>query len=252
MTDPDVADTDGRGRTRFTRARILEAARQELGRDPDSSLGDIAEAAGVVRRTVYGHFSGRAALVEGLVEDAAQALRQALASREASAPDAVTALARFVLAVWPVGDRYRMLLRLAPHDLGAERVDEILAPARDTATAIIARGQRQGLFRAGLPPGPLCRALEGYLLGLLECMNAGTWTDDGTRSATAALIAMGVDADLAVAHVRRPGGSERVRRPDTDLEDLTEHTSRRGHPCTTPRPMTNSSASPATATPPCT
>ena len=47
---------------RLTRARILEAA----------------EAAGVVRRTVYGHFDGRAALVTGLVEDAAQALRRAL------------------------------------------------------------------------------------------------------------------------------------------------------------------------------
>ena len=41
-----------------TRARILEAARRELGRDPDSSLGDIAEAAGVARRTLYEHFAG--------------------------------------------------------------------------------------------------------------------------------------------------------------------------------------------------
>lgn len=236
--DPDASDTAGRGRTRCTRARILEAAGRELGRDPDSSLGDIAEAAGVVRRTVYGHFSGRAALVERLVEDAAQALRQALATREAPAPDAVTALARFVLDVWPVGERYRMLLRLAPHDLGAERVDEILAPARDAATAIIARGQRQGLFRAGLPPGPLSRALEGYLLGLLECVNTGIWTDDGTRAATAALIAMGVDADLAVTRVRGPGRSE--------------HASRKGLPCTTHSPTTNLSTSPATAKPPCT
>ncbi|MEU8691239.1 TetR family transcriptional regulator [Streptomyces sp. NPDC048665] len=114
MTSAPVTDTPGRSRALLTRARIVEAARQELGRDPDSSLGDIAVAAGVVRRTVYGHFNGRAALVEGLVEDAAQALWQALATRGVREPDAVTALARFVLAVWPVGDRYRMLLRLAP------------------------------------------------------------------------------------------------------------------------------------------
>ncbi|MFD9325090.1 TetR/AcrR family transcriptional regulator [Streptomyces sp. NPDC060065] len=208
MTGAYVADAEGCSRTRLTRDRILEAARQELGRDPDSSVGDIAEAAGVVRRTVYGHFSGRAALVEGLVEDAAWALRQALAVPEDRASDVVTALARFVLAVWPVGDRYRMLLRLAPQDLGAERVAEVLAPARDTATAIIARGQRQGVFQASIPPGPLSRALEGHLLGLLECVNAGTWTDDGTRAATAALIAMGVDDGLAVACVRRLGRSK--------------------------------------------
>ncbi|MBX7554646.1 TetR/AcrR family transcriptional regulator [Streptomyces sp. NPDC004232] len=210
MTSAPVTDTPGRSRALLTRARILEAARQELGRDPDSSLGDIAVAAGVVRRTVYGHFNGRAALVEGLVEDAAQALWQALATRGVREPDAVTALARFVLAVWPVGDRYRMLLRLAPQDLGAERVTEVLAPARETAAAIIARGQRQGVFQTGVPAGPLSRALEGHLLGLLECVNADTWSDDGTRTAAAALIAMGVDGDLAVTFVRSLGRPDRA------------------------------------------
>lgn len=202
MTRARVTDTQGRSRTRLTRARILEAARRELGRDPDSSLGDIAEAAGVVRRTVYGHFGGRAALVEGLVEDAAQALRQALAVPESPGADAVTALACFVLAVWPVGDRYRMLLRLAPQDLGAARVDEVLAPVRETAAAIIARGQRQGVFQTTVPPGPLSRALEGYLVGLLECVNAGSWAGDGTRGAAAALVAVGVDREVAAAVVR--------------------------------------------------
>ncbi|MFF2518634.1 TetR/AcrR family transcriptional regulator [Streptomyces sp. NPDC058086] len=209
MTSPRVTG-GGRHQTQLTRARILEAARQELGRDPDSSLGDIAEAAGVVRRTVYDHFAGRSALVEGLVADAAEALRRALAAVTIRDPDAVTAMASFVLALWPVGDRYRMLLRLAPQDLGAERVNEVLAPARDMAASIIERGQRQGAFRTSVPPGPLSRALEGHLLALLECVNAGTWRDDGTRTATAALIAVGADGDLAVTQVRRLGRPERV------------------------------------------
>ncbi|MEU4490746.1 TetR/AcrR family transcriptional regulator [Streptomyces purpurascens] len=177
-----------------TRARILEAAGRELGRDPDSSLTDIAEAAGVVRRTVYAHFAGRSALVEGLATEAAEALRHALATVAAPGPDdAATALRRFVLALWPVGDRYRILLRLAPQDLGAARVDEILAPARDMATAIIERGQRQGVFHTRIPPAPLGRALEKLLLALLDCVNAGTWSDDGTQSARAALIAVGAE-----------------------------------------------------------
>ncbi|MFH0177030.1 TetR/AcrR family transcriptional regulator [Streptomyces cacaoi] len=209
MTDPDVTG-GGRRRTRLTRARILEAARRELGRDPDSSLGDIAEAAGVVRRTVYDHFGGRSALVEGLASDATEALRRALTTVQVPGPDAVTAMARFVLALWPVGDRCRTLLRLAPQDLGAERVNEILGPARETATAIIERGQRQGVFHTNVPPDPLGRALEGLLLALLECVNAGTWSDDGTRAATAALIAVGADGDLAAAQVRRLARPERL------------------------------------------
>ncbi|MFF7310857.1 TetR family transcriptional regulator [Streptomyces sp. NPDC008137] len=180
---------------RLTRARILEAARRELGRDPDSSLTDIAEAAGVVRRTVYGHFAGRSALVEGLATEAAEALRGALAAVATRAPDAdaATALRHFVLALWPVGDRYRILLRLTPQDLGTARADEILAPARDLATAIIERGQQEGVFQTGIPPAPLARALEKLLLALLDCVNAGTWSDDGTHSARAALIAVGAE-----------------------------------------------------------
>lgn len=205
MTSPR-ADGPGHRRTRPTRARILEAARQELGRDPDSSLSDIAEAAGVVRRTVYAHFTGRSALIEGLASEAAEALRHALAAVAVPGadadPDAGTALARFVLALWPVGDRFRTLLRLAPQDLGTGRRDEILAPARDMAVAIIERGQRQGVFPTCAPPAPLSRALEAFLLALLECVNAGSWRDDGTRAATAALIAVGVDGGLAAAQVR--------------------------------------------------
>ncbi|MEV5772145.1 TetR/AcrR family transcriptional regulator [Streptomyces antimycoticus] len=200
MPSPRVLPAPGCRRTRTTRTRILEAARRELDRDPDSSLGDIAEAAGVSRRTVYGHFSGRSALVEGLVDDAAQALREALTAVALPAPDAATALARFVLALWPVGDRYRMLLRLAPQD--AERAD-VLAPVRDLATAIITEGRRQGVFHTRLPPPVLSRAVEAHVLALLDCVNTGTWTDDGTRTAAAALIAVGVDGDLAAAHVRR-------------------------------------------------
>lgn len=209
MTSPRVSGA-ARRQTQLTRARILEAARQRLGRDPDTSLTDIAEAAGVVRRTVYDHFAGRSALVEGLVADATEALRRALAAAAVPDPDAATSMARFVLALWPVGDRYRMLLRLAPQDLGAERLNEVLAPARDMAVSIIERGQRQGVFHTSVPPGPLSRALEGHLLALLECVNAGTWSDDGTRTAAAALIAVGTDSALAVTQVRRLGRPERV------------------------------------------
>jgi hypothetical protein len=37
-----------------TRDRILDVALDVLGENPDAGMGDIASAAGVVRRTVYG------------------------------------------------------------------------------------------------------------------------------------------------------------------------------------------------------
>ncbi|MFG2959733.1 TetR/AcrR family transcriptional regulator [Streptomyces sp. NPDC048291] len=186
-----------------TRARILEAARRELGRDPDCTLADIAEAAGVARRTVYVHFTGRAALVEGLAADAAEAVRLASETTRSPSADAATALARFVLTLWPAADRYRVLVNLARQDLDAHRVDEVLAPARTAVAGILARGQRQGVFHTTVPPGPLSRALEAYLLSLLETANAHAWTDDGRTAATTALIAAGVDRDLAATTVHR-------------------------------------------------
>ncbi|MFG1666176.1 TetR/AcrR family transcriptional regulator [Streptomyces sp. Y7] len=198
-----------RRRTRATRARILDAALRELGRNPDSSLGAIAEAAGVARRTLYTHFAGRAALVKGLTEDAVRAIRQAMADASATGPGPGTragpasALARFVLTLWPVGDAYRTLIGLARQDLGPDQVSRLLAPARETVAGILAEGQRRGVFHTVVPPGPLSAAIEAHLLALLGTVNAGIWADDGSGAATSALIAAGVDSATATATVRR-------------------------------------------------
>ncbi|MFE5892104.1 helix-turn-helix domain-containing protein [Streptomyces sp. NPDC056462] len=242
MTSPTAPRPVRRRRTtRATRARILDAALRELGRNPDCSLGDIAEAAGVARRTVYTHFTGRAALVEGLAGEAAQAIRLAVADTSGAdtsgadmsgadtsgagpgAPDPdpdrdpdpgpASDLAHFVLTLWPVGDCYRTLMGLARQDLGSEQVSDLLAPARERVAGILAEGQRQGVFHGAVPPGPLSGAIEAHLLALLGTVNSGIWADDGTGAATAALIAAGVDSDTAAVTVRRLHATDRIRPP---------------------------------------
>jgi AcrR family transcriptional regulator len=190
-----VAREPQRRNARSNRARILATARRELGRNPDTTLEELARAAGVVRRTLFGHFPGRAALLEALAEEASEVLRGAVAAgaeRIGPAEPAERALAYFVMLMWPVGDRYRMLLALARRDLGEERVAEILAPARAEAAAILERGQRDGVFPAHLPPAVLSAGLEAMTVALLEQVNAGALEDDGTRVAIAQLIAAGV------------------------------------------------------------
>ncbi|MGW0941081.1 TetR/AcrR family transcriptional regulator [Streptomyces sp. NPDC002623] len=196
-----VAREPQRRNSRSNRARILATARQELGRNPDVTLEEIARASGVVRRTLFGHFPGRAALLEALAEEASEALRAVLAVAARPEDPAERALAVFVQSIWPVGDRYRLLLALAQRDLGIERVADILAPARDEVTSILARGQRTGVFHTQLPPAVLSAGLEGMHIALLEEVNTGALEDDGTRTAVATLVAAGVPEGRARAVV---------------------------------------------------
>lgn len=196
MSQP-VGRVPQRRNARSNRARILATARQELGRNPDITLEELARASGVVRRTLFGHFPGRAALLEALAEEAAEALQAAVAEGVTESEPAERAFAHFMLAMWPVGDRYRMLLALAQRDLGKDRVTETLAPSRVAATAILERGQREGVFHTELPAAVLSAGLEAMTVALLEEVNTGALEDNGTRAATAALIAAGVPQERA-------------------------------------------------------
>ncbi|PAZ14828.1 TetR family transcriptional regulator [Streptomyces sp. SA15] len=200
MTKP-VGREPVRRNARSNRARILSTARQELGRNPDVTLEEIARAAGVVRRTLFGHFPGRAALLEALTEEASEVLREAVVRGTRPEEPADRALAYFTFSMWPVGDRYRMLLGMARRDLGAERVAEVLSPARDAVTAVLERGQRDGVFHTHLPAPVLSAGLEAMTVALLEEVNTGALRDDGTRTAIAMLVAAGVPEKRASAVV---------------------------------------------------
>ncbi|MEU4895762.1 TetR/AcrR family transcriptional regulator [Streptomyces sp. NPDC044780] len=200
MAKPAAREPQRRN-ARSNRARILATARRELGRNPDITLEELARAAGVVRRTLFGHFPGRAALLEALVEEASESLQGAAAAAARPSEPADRALAYFWLSTWPVGDRYRMLLAVTRRDLGADSVGEILRPARDEVTAILERGQRDGVFHTHLPPAVLSAGLEAMTVALLEQVNTGALEDDGTRAAVAMLIAAGVPREQASAVV---------------------------------------------------
>lgn len=207
MSQP-VGRVPQRRNARSNRARILATARQELGRNPDITLEELARAAGVVRRTLFGHFPGRAALLDALAEEAAEALQAAVTVGAGATEQADRALAHFTLALWPVGDRYRMLLALARRDLGMDRVAGILEPARVRVTAIVEQGQRDGVFHTQLPAPVLSAGLEAMTVAVLEEVNTGALEDDGTRVAVTTLIAAGVPEKRAQIVVDQVAAAE--------------------------------------------
>nr|BFD82622.1 TetR/AcrR family transcriptional regulator [Streptomyces sp. Xyl84] len=190
------------------RRRILDVALAELLRDPDASMDQIARAAGVVRRTVYGHFPSREALISTLVDDAVQVLADAHARGREGVEDPAEALARSVLAIWPIADRYRLLVALAQRTVTMEGIRERLAPVRSSCADLLQRGVERGAFSSPLPAPALAHVHEQILFALMEAVNDGLLDarEAGSSAAVTVLTSAGVPASLAGALVSKLGG----------------------------------------------
>lgn len=190
-------DRPRRSQARANRSRIIEAAIGAFAADPDASMDDVARAAGVVRRTVYGHFPSREALVEGIADEASAELVAVLDGLPdlPDRPDLATAL--LALLTWPIGDRFRMLLTFARKELGEERIRELLGPARAPSVALVERGQADGVFSTYLPASVLVTMTEAVTLALFEEANSGVIPDVGTSFGVASLVLLGFTPDRA-------------------------------------------------------
>lgn len=198
--------TTGRSpRAEANRRRILDVALTELLRDPDASMDQIARAAGVVRRTVYGHFPSREALIGTLVDGAVEAVATAHAAGREGSEDLAKAVAGSVLAVWEVADRYRFLVALAQHSGTAQGIRERLAPVRDACTELLRRGLDTGVFVSPLPAPALAYVHEQMMFAVMEAVNDGLLDAKGAgrSAAVTVLTAAGVPASLATALVAK-------------------------------------------------
>ncbi|MFD8813635.1 TetR/AcrR family transcriptional regulator, partial [Streptomyces sp. NPDC059627] len=216
MTTGNTADS-GRpvagSRADANRRRILDVALAELLHDPDASMDQIARAAGVVRRTVYGHFTSREVLIGTLVEDAVEALAAADAGAGAEAgaeagkaADPAEEVARSVLAVWEIADRYRLLVGLAQRTVTMRGIRDRLAPLRARKTALLQRGLDEGVFSSPLPAPALAYVHEQLLFAVMEAVNDGLLDarEAGRSAAVSALTAAGVPASRATEQVAGP------------------------------------------------
>ncbi|MFF9129001.1 TetR/AcrR family transcriptional regulator [Streptomyces sp. NPDC014806] len=200
-----AAMTTGNSRADANRRRILDVALAELLRDPDASMDHIARAAGVVRRTVYGHFPSREALISTLVDDAVEALATAHAEGREGVEDPAEAVARSVLAVWEIADRYRLLVALAQRTVTMQGIRERLAPVRENGVRLLQRGLDEGVFASALPAPALAYVHEQILFGLMEAVNDGLVppADAGPSAAVTVLTAVGVPAARATELVQK-------------------------------------------------
>ncbi|MEU9349219.1 TetR/AcrR family transcriptional regulator [Streptomyces sp. NPDC048278] len=182
-----------------TRNRILDVALDVLGENPDAAMGDIASAAGVVRRTVYDHFPSRLDLVRTLTERAVTEMTAVLTEVDASDAEAAVAWVEFVARVWPVAHRYRVLLALRRGEY-SEAIHGLLGPVDELLADLVKRGQDSGVFAQHLPAGILSQIAYGVVFSIAD----SDLTDEapGARAATiTSLLMLGVPETRAIALV---------------------------------------------------
>jgi AcrR family transcriptional regulator len=182
-----------------TRNRILDVALEVLGQNPEAGMGDIAAAAGVVRRTVYGHFPTRTDLVRTLTQRAVDEIAAVLTEVNASEGAAEAVWVDFIAGLWPLTHRYRVLLALRRGEYGEEihallgRVDQILSD-------LVQRGQESEVFGRHLPADILSQIAYGAVFAIAD--NDLSNRNVGARAATiTSLLILGVPEPRAKALV---------------------------------------------------
>lgn len=140
------------------RAGILRAAATMLASDPSASIDQIARAAGLSRRALYGHFDDRHALLTELIMGGSQRFNAIAASIDDT--DAPLALARLTARLWTEAAHVQIAAALALTEAHVEETAAALAPLRRTVAAIVRGGQEVGTLRTDITAPTLARLIE--------------------------------------------------------------------------------------------
>lgn len=194
------------------RAGILDAARSALSVDPYASVDVIARSAGLSRRTLYGHFDDREALIRELISTGAQRFN-AIAESVTDA-DARLALARLTARLWHEAAHVQVAAALALDEAHVQHTADALAPLRRTVAALVRRGQDDGSFRSDLAAPTLARLIEEIARTVISRTDAAS-TGAANLAVRAVLSIAGLswhEADeLLAAHPDIVSGSTEAR-----------------------------------------
>lgn len=203
-----MATADARPRRRADAerniARIVSAARQSLSANPEARIDDIAQAAGVGRMTLYGHFPSRAELVEAAVVDALRAGEQTLSAIDLTG-DARDAVTRLLESSWSLVAESSALLSAAQDTLPPARIRELHAGPAARVEELLRRGQAQGVFRTDLPITWLVGVIHQVLHGAAQEIRADrVQTNDAARMVVATVQPILAAAPIQTRHADRP------------------------------------------------
>lgn len=140
------------------REALLRAAQSVLAEHPHASLDVIAQAAGLSRRALYGHFPDRETLLREVI--AAGATQFNLIAESTDHEDPRIALAQLAARLWREASAVRAAANIAMDDAHLADTARALEPLRRRLHALTDGGARSGAFRRDLPPDLLAFLIE--------------------------------------------------------------------------------------------
>ncbi len=140
------------------REAILRAAQAVLGSDPTAPLDAIAQAAGLTRRALYGHFADRDALLRAVISLGAERFNEIAADTDDRDPR--VALARLASRLWREAGVVRAAANLALDDQHVFDTMHALTPVRERVRTLTELGVRAGVFRRDIAVGALSQLIE--------------------------------------------------------------------------------------------
>ena len=179
-SEPKIRDAER------SRAAILVAARQEFAR---AGLGGarverIAAQAEVDKKLVYYYFKDKDGLFSAALESVYAEIRNAQLYLDLQGMPPRIALRRLVEFTWDYYIAHPEFitllnsenLHLARHLQGSKRIRELNSPLVQSLQDILERGQKEGLFRAGIDPVQLYITIAGcsyFYLSNIHTLSAG-------------------------------------------------------------------------------
>ncbi|MCC3761819.1 TetR/AcrR family transcriptional regulator [Glycomyces sp. TRM65418] len=155
--------------------KILAAGLELYSSRPGVSVAEVAEAAGVGRVTLYGHFPSRTELAQALIERAFEETEAAWRDVDTSGA-ADEALARILRRQWNLMERNRNLRDNVVGDLSPQWLRERHDPILRRIEALLTRGQDDGVFRTDLPLSWMVTALYSLVHAASDEISAGRLT----------------------------------------------------------------------------